>query len=60
MKQRTFALLGIFGQSIFVQPDAELVLVILSVAAEPRSQALGIERDALWRGVLTTLGGKIE
>lgn len=57
MKQRTFALLGIFGQAVYVQPRSKVVLVLLSAQASPRSAEANEERDALWRGVLQSLGG---
>jgi CubicO group peptidase (beta-lactamase class C family) len=57
MKERTFALLGIFGQAVYVQPRSKLVLVHLSAQVSPRSAEANEERDALWRGVLQSLGG---
>lgn len=59
LRSRTFALLGIYGQSIMVQPESKLVMVHLAVNQMPVSTAT-IERDALWRGVLSTLGGSTE
>lgn len=57
MRTRTFALLGIYGQAVFVQPESKLVMVHLAVQRTPRDPAASAERDALWRGVLTSLGG---
>ena len=56
-EKRRFALLGIYGQSIFVDPELKLVLVITGAAktASVGNESLGRERDALWRGVI---GGK--
>ena len=57
---RRFVLLGIYGQAIFVDPAAHLVMVHLAVGAEARGDAsgahLGKERDALWRGVVAQYG----
>ncbi|MBV8620857.1 MAG: serine hydrolase [Curvibacter sp.] len=53
---RSFVLLGIYGQAIFVDPVLRLVMVHLAVAADARGDAsgahLGRERDALWRGLV--------
>ncbi len=60
LKERTFALQGIHGQTIFVQPRSGIVMVQTSV----NDQASGRQdvrpyqyRDALWAGVLKSLGG---
>ena len=60
LKERTFALQGIHGQAIFVQPRSGIVMVQTSV----NDQASGSQdvrpyqyRDALWAGVLKSLGG---
>ena len=60
LKERTFALQGIHGQAIFVQPRSGIVMVQTSV----NDQASGRQdvrpyqyRDALWAGVLKSLGG---
>ena len=60
LKERTFALQGIHGQHIFVQPRSGIVIVQTSV----NDQASGRQdprpyqyRDALWAGVLKSLGG---
>ena len=59
-KERTFALQGIHGQHIFVQPKSGIVMVQTSV----NDQASGRQdmrpyqmRDALWAGILKSLGG---
>ncbi|MBA4326923.1 MAG: serine hydrolase [Polaromonas sp.] len=60
MKQRTFAMQGIHGQGIYVQPSSGLVMVLTSVweGASGRQDVQPYEeRDALWRGVLQSLGG---
>ena len=59
-KARTFALQGIHGQTVYVQPSTGVVMVLTSVweAASGKQDALPYqERDALWRGVLQSLGG---
>jgi CubicO group peptidase (beta-lactamase class C family) len=57
-EKRRFALLGVFGQSIFVDPELKLVLVLTGAAknASVGKEPLGRERDALWRGLVTTFG----
>lgn len=60
LKERTFALQGIHGQTIYVQPSTGVVLVLTSVweSASGRQDPVPYqERDALWRGVLQSLGG---
>jgi CubicO group peptidase (beta-lactamase class C family) len=51
---RRFVMLGVYGQSIFVDPGQKLVIV--QTAANATAQAgdttLGREREAFWRGVL--------
>lgn len=56
--KRRFALLGVYGQSIFVDPELKLVLVLTAAArnANAGTEPLGRERDALWRGLVTTFG----
>jgi CubicO group peptidase (beta-lactamase class C family) len=57
---RRFALLGVYGQAIFVDPDLKLVMVHLAAGADASGDAsgahLGRERDALWRGVVAHYG----
>ncbi|MDW5441303.1 serine hydrolase [Polaromonas sp. SM01] len=60
LKARTFAMQGIHGQAVYVQPASGVVLVLTSVweRASGRQDAQPYEeRDALWRGVLQSLGG---
>jgi CubicO group peptidase (beta-lactamase class C family) len=56
--KRRFALLGVYGQSIFVDPELKLVLVLTAAArnANVGKETLGRERDALWRGLVATFG----
>jgi len=62
-KERTFALQGIHGQHIMVQPKSGIVMVQTSVndqpsgRLDPRPYQL---RDAMWLGVLKSLGGFTE
>ena len=55
---RRFALLGVFGQSIFVDPQLRLALVITAVQRDPTSisDGYGAERGALWRSLVGHYG----
>jgi len=60
MRERTFAMQGIHGQTVYMQPSSGVVMVLTSVweSASGRQDAQPYEeRDALWRGVLQSLGG---
>lgn len=60
MRERSFAMQGIHGQTLFVQPASGIVLVMTSAweqASGRQDPQPGEERDALWRGVLRSLGG---
>jgi CubicO group peptidase (beta-lactamase class C family) len=54
-ERRMFALLGAHGQAIFVDPSSRLVMVQTAVFKQPTDPIL--EAFALWRGVVTELGG---
>jgi CubicO group peptidase (beta-lactamase class C family) len=56
---RRFALLGVYGQTIFVDPELKLVLVLTAAAknANVGNETLGRERDAFWRGIVESFGG---
>ena len=54
-ERRMFALLGAHGQAIFVDPSSRLVMVQTAVFKQPADPIL--EAFALWRGVVTELGG---
>lgn len=59
-RERTFALQGVHGQALFVQPASGIVMVHMAAeqAASARQDPLpSQERAALWRGVLQSLGG---
>lgn len=55
---RRFALLGVYGQVIFVDPQNKLVLVHLAAnkTAKSGQTTMGRELDALWRGVVRQYG----
>ena len=57
---RRFALLGIFGQSILVDPALKLVVVHMAVAKDASGDAsgahMGAERNALWHGIVARYG----
>lgn len=62
MKQRSFAMQGIHGQTVYVQPATGVVMVLTSVweqASGKQDVQPYQERDALWRGVLRSLGGDV-
>jgi CubicO group peptidase (beta-lactamase class C family) len=55
---RRFALLGVYGQTIYVDPQNKLVLVHLAAnkTAKAGQTTMGRELDALWRGVVAKHG----
>ncbi len=63
LKTRTFALQGVHGQAVYVQPESGIVMVHTAVfkgasgALDPDAHA---ERNALWLGVLNSLGGSTQ
>jgi CubicO group peptidase (beta-lactamase class C family) len=62
-KERTFAMQGVYGQGVFVQPASGIVMVVTSVWPQPSGQQDPLpaqERAALWRGVLRSLGGAVD
>jgi CubicO group peptidase (beta-lactamase class C family) len=56
--RRRFALLGVYGQSIFVDPELKLVIVqcAANATAEAGKNSLGPERQAFWNGVVRFYG----
>ncbi|WP_411882914.1 serine hydrolase domain-containing protein [Polaromonas sp. YR568] len=61
-KARTFAMQGIYGQTVYAQPSTGIVMAMTSVWESPSGQQNVQpyeERDALWRGVLQSLGGDL-
>ena len=60
-KTRTFALQGIHGQSMLIQPSSQIVIVQTSVNSKPSGQQDMRPyqiRNAFWAGVLKSLGGE--
>jgi CubicO group peptidase (beta-lactamase class C family) len=57
-ERRRFALLGVYGQSILVDPGLKLVVVQTgaNAIAEAGKNSLGRDRDAFWRGVVRFYG----
>jgi len=57
-QKRRFALFGIYGQAIYVDPESKLVLVQTAVAKTPHvsTETMGVELASLW----TTLVGQHE
>ena len=57
---RRFALLGVYGQAIFVDPELKLVMVHTAVGKDASGDAsgnhLGSERAALFRGIVARYG----
>ena len=63
IRERTFVLQGIHGQHVFVQPASKIVMVQTSVneMASGRQDATPYQlRNALWAGVLRSLGGSTD
>ena len=50
-----FALLGVRGQALFVDPASRLVMVHTAVRKQPRDPA-GAEAVALWQSLVRELG----
>jgi len=57
-EKRRFALLGVYGQSIFVDPELKLVMVITAVAKNARvgKESFAMERNAVWRALIGKYG----
>jgi CubicO group peptidase (beta-lactamase class C family) len=53
--ERQFALLGVRGQAVFVDPKTKVVIVHTAVHATQRDAAARGEQFALWHGVLAKL-----
>jgi CubicO group peptidase (beta-lactamase class C family) len=53
-KRRRFVMLGVFGQSIFIDPEIKLVIVQTAANKTPEAgeTSLGRERESFWRGIL--------
>ena len=62
-KTRTFALQGIHGQTIYVQPESKIVMVQTAVynwASGRQDNRPYHLRQAMWEGVLKSLGGAVD
>ena len=60
LSERTFALVGLHGQAIYVQPSSGIVMVQTAVNEHPSlnpDPEPYLEREAFWYGVLQSLGG---
>ena len=59
-EKRRFALLGVYGQSIFIDPERKLVMVITAAAKNARvgKESFAAERGAVWRGVIGKYGSR--
>jgi CubicO group peptidase (beta-lactamase class C family) len=55
-QRRVFVLLGIHGQTIFVDPASKLVLVQTAARKLPSNDPKGAETNALWRALLARFG----
>ena len=63
LKERSFALQGVHGQTVFVQPATGIVMVQTAAyanAAGAQEADSYNERTAFWLGVLDSLGGRTE
>lgn len=63
LKERSFAMQGIHGQAVFVQPATGIVMVQTAVYANASGAQEADsynERTALWLGVLDSLGGSTD
>lgn len=62
LRERSFVMQGVHGQALYVQPASGIVMVMTSVwemASGRQDPEPYRERIALWRGVLTSLGGSL-
>lgn len=63
LSERTFALQGVYGQAVYVQPATGIVMVHIAAWENPNGREdpqPGLERGALWLGVLQSLGGRTD
>lgn len=54
-EKRRFALMGIFGQLIYVDPERKLVVVQTAAAAQPSSAGMRREFDAFVNGIINSV-----
>lgn len=57
-EKRRFALLGVYGQAMFIDPELKLVMVMTGVAksASVGKESYAAERNAVWRGLINKYG----
>jgi CubicO group peptidase (beta-lactamase class C family) len=57
-QKRRFAMLGVYGQMIFIDPELKLVMVqtAANATAKAGGTTLGKESDSFWRGVVRHYG----
>jgi CubicO group peptidase (beta-lactamase class C family) len=57
-QQRRFAMLGVYGQAIYVDPAQKLVMVHLAANATAKAgqTSMGREMGSLWYGLVTHYG----
>ena len=60
LKSRSFAMLGIYGQSIFIQSDSGVVMVETSVNDLPMDVESMRKKIMIWFAILAALGGQTE
>lgn len=55
-RPRRFALIGVYGQFMFVAPDLQLVMVQLSVGADAKNADtdMALEAQSLWQGLIAS------
>ena len=58
-ERRRFVMIGVYGQSLFVDPGLRLVIVqtAANATAEAGGTSLARERNAFWRGIVGHYGG---
>jgi len=59
-EKRRFALMGVYGQSIFVDPELKLVMVVTAAAknADIGKESFAFERGAVWRAIVDKYGSR--
>jgi len=57
-ERRRFAMVGVYGQSLYVDPELKLVMIQTgaNATAEAGKTSLGADRDEFWRGVVRFYG----
>jgi CubicO group peptidase (beta-lactamase class C family) len=55
-RPRRFALIGVYGQFMFVAPDLQLVMVQLSAGADAKNEDtdMALETQSVWRGLIAS------